>query len=119
MGVVRLAISTLARSAGLEEERVEDLKMAVSEACANAVLAHEDAHSSESVDVRWSDEDSAVVVEVTEHVPSATEIEANGDSLGLSARLAFSGALLESLVDECSIDRRGGDGTVTRLVVAR
>ena len=93
--------------------------MAVSEACANAVLAHEEADSAESVSVRWTDEDSSVVVEVEERVPSASEVESDGDSLGLSARLAFSGALLESLVDECSIDRRGNAGTVTRLVVAR
>jgi anti-sigma regulatory factor (Ser/Thr protein kinase) len=116
---VRLAISTLARSAGLEEERVEDLKMAVSEACANAVLAHEDASSNERVNVRWADAESSVTVEVEEHVPSVGDVEVTDDSLGLSARLAFSGALLESLVDECSIDRRGAEGTVTTLVVAR
>ena len=47
VGVVRLALSSLARAAGLDEEKVDDIKIAVSEACANAVLNNEEANSDE------------------------------------------------------------------------
>jgi serine/threonine-protein kinase RsbW len=42
VGVVRLALASLARTAGIDEESIEHLKIAVSEACANAVLAHDE-----------------------------------------------------------------------------
>ncbi|HEV3473097.1 MAG TPA: ATP-binding protein, partial [Actinomycetota bacterium] len=66
VGVVRLAVASLARAEGLDEEQVEDLRIAVSEACANAVLAHEEQDSDEPVSVRWIQDDSRIVIEVAD-----------------------------------------------------
>ncbi len=108
VGVIRLAITSLGRSAGLNEEAVDDLKIAVSEACANAVLAHEEAGIGAAVAVRWTDVDTEIVVDVDYSAPMAEEISTE-DSHGFSSRLMLSTALLESLVDECEfIDRDGG-----------
>lgn len=40
VGLARLAVTVAARQAGMNDERVEDLKIAVSEATTNAIRAH-------------------------------------------------------------------------------
>ena len=52
VGVVRLALASLARDLELDEDRIEDLRMAVSEACANAVMNNET--SGRPVTITWT-----------------------------------------------------------------
>ena len=115
VGVVRLALASLARAVDLDEEKVEDLRMAVSEACANAVLAHEESRADAPVTITWREETDRVIVEVGDrgrgHVPDPE------DSLGGADRLAMSVALLRSLVDECAFEPRPDGGMNTRLTV--
>lgn len=40
VGLARLVVTVAARQAGMNDERIEDLKIAVSEATTNAILAH-------------------------------------------------------------------------------
>jgi serine/threonine-protein kinase RsbW len=40
VGLVRLVVTTAARQSGMSNDRIEDLKIAVSEATANAMTAH-------------------------------------------------------------------------------
>jgi serine/threonine-protein kinase RsbW len=116
VGVVRLALASLARSAGLDEESVDDLKIAVGEACANAVIVNEESAPDVPVKVHWSHEGAHVVVEVegTGHPFESTEA-AGGEER--AARMGLSVALLESLVDSCEVTK-GPDGAMTaRLTV--
>ena len=117
VGVVRLAISSLARAAGLGEEAVDDLKIAVSEACANAVLAHEENGVADSVTITWSAGDDRIEVDVDQAATNDAAAKAE-DSQGFSSRLVLSSALLDSLVDEVRYSQRPGGGTRTHLVVA-
>ncbi len=41
VGIARLVVTSAARQCGLDDGRVEDLKIAVSEATTNAILAHQ------------------------------------------------------------------------------
>lgn len=116
VGVVRLTIASLARNAGLDEELVEDLRIAVTEACTSAVLAHEEAATTEPVVVRWADEGDRFVIDVEGRVgPKESELE---DSHGFSSRSVLSQALLESLVDETEISTTDA-GTRSRLILNR
>ena len=117
VAVARLALSALARGAGLDDEVVEDLKIAVSEACANAVLSHEEAATDEPVTVTWTRDTNEVVIEVSDRGPVYDVDAEDPDTQGFSTRLAMSAALLRSLVDECSIGPRDDGGMRTRLVV--
>ncbi len=112
-----MAITSLGRSAGLNEEAVDDLKIAVSEACANAVLAHEEAGIGGPVAVRWTDVDTEILVDVDYGAPMVEEINTE-DSHGFSSRLMLSTALLETLVDECEFSDRDG-GTRAHLVMRK
>lgn len=118
VGVVRLTVASLARSAGLEEEAVEDLKIAVSEACANAVIANEEAGREDAVVVEWHDDDSRIEIGVGDSGPAERAAAGDTDTDGISSRLAMSLALLNSLVDECRFEPREGGGMKTLLVIS-
>lgn len=49
VSLARLVVVWAARRAGMDEDRLEDLRIAVSEATANAILAHQREHSSAPV----------------------------------------------------------------------
>jgi serine/threonine-protein kinase RsbW len=120
VAIVRLAIAALARGAGLEEEEVEELKIALSEACTNAVLVHEEASIPDPVTIRWIEEADRFVVEVNDHGPAeGTDQGDEFDSQGFSSRLVMSRVLLAALIDSCDFVPQPEGGTVTRLVVLK
>ena len=98
VGVVRLALSSLARYAGLDEERVDELKIAVSEVCTDIVAAD----AGDRLTISWSADDGTVRIEVAG--PSPVE----GD------RRDFSRDLLAELLDEYEVTETE-EGTVTRM----
>ncbi len=118
--LVRLALASLARSSGLPEEAIEDLKTAVGEACANAVLMTSEAGGDDPLRVRWNDEPERIVVEVGERVPereTAVDTSNGVDSSGFDTRLVMSAALLDTLVDQCEMVRYQGGGLYARLTL--
>jgi serine/threonine-protein kinase RsbW len=121
VGVVRLALASLARDAGVDEDTVEDLKIAVSEACANAVLSNEDAGQDAPVSVKWVEEPGKLLVEVGDrgavYDPEAPDNPF--DSWGFSTRSLMSFALLKSLVGECNLAPRPGGGMCAHLTFDR
>jgi len=121
VAIARLAVAALARGAGLEEEAVEELKIALSEAATNAVLIHEESSVAEPVSIRWIEEPDRVIVEVADRGPvrDPGEKPDEFDSQGFSSRMVMSRVLLEALIDGCEFIPRPDGGTVTRLVVTR
>ena len=115
VGVVRLALGSLARTAGLDEEAIDDLRIAISEACTNAVMANEEAGSSDHVGVTWEAQDSSVIVEISDRGREPGP-EDDVDTQGFATRTAMAEALLKSLVDDYQVTRTP-EGTVTRLVI--
>jgi anti-sigma regulatory factor (Ser/Thr protein kinase) len=98
VGVVRLALASLARNAGVEEERVDDLKIAVSEVCTDVVATG----SSGSLQINWSAREGAVEIDVSG--PGPTDLE----------RRDFSRDLLSALLDVYEVENTP-TGTVTRM----
>ena len=118
VGVVRLALASLGRSLDLDNELVDDLKIAVSEACTNAVLSNEEAGGDHPVSVKWTQEARRVVVEVADR-GTIYDQRADDDSLssgGISARITMSVAMLSTLVEGFEIAPRQGGGNRARLV---
>ena len=119
VGIVRLALGSLARSAGFDEERVEDIRIAVSEACTNAVLNSDEMGSRDAIVVSWREAADQVVVEVSDLAEGAPAPGADGfDSQGFSSRLMMSLSLLRAMADDLDFDS-AGRGTVTRLTFSR
>ena len=118
VGVVRLAIGALARAAELDEDVADDLRIAVSEACTNAVLSHERSHVDAPVTVTWSEGSDRLMVEIADEgaVYDPDGLDADDTQ---TARLAMSVAMLRSLMDECEIGPRDDAGMFTRFIVPR
>ena len=122
VALARLVVSALASSdSNLADERIDDLKLAVSEACTNAIEAHDAAGSSERVLVRC--------VAGTETLEVCVEDRGHGfDPAGLPDhppvtdpdRLKFERGLgiplIKALVDEVQFNPTD-EGTAVRLVM--
>ncbi len=116
VALARLVISSLACSRrNLSDDRVDDLKVAVSEACTNAIEAHHSAATNDSVLIRCTEHDDRIEVEIQdrgsgfdpdtlpEH-PPVTDPERLNFERGLGI------PLIRTLVDDVRIDS-SGDGT--------
>lgn len=118
---VRQAIAALARLHGAEDDVVEDIKLAVSEACNTAIAANAGG-AAESVEVRVDGEAGRLVIEVLD--PSASVTQAvSGDPSELSTEdLPFDRALalpiIRGLVDEVAITPREDGGASVRMTVS-
>lgn len=117
VGVVRLAVTSLARELGLDEERVDDLKIAVSEACTNVMAPSDGSGAPGQISMAWDSADESATVEIAgEGAAGAAEPSAEADS-GAS-RYSFSHDLLEALMDGYEVESGPGGSTV-RLTVTR
>ena len=123
VALARLVVSSLASSRrDLTDDRVDDLKVAVSEACTNAIEAHHSADSDDSVLVRCVELEDRIEIEVEdrgsgfdpeslpEH-PPVTDPERLNFERGLGI------PLIRTLVDDVHIDS-SGDGTRVTLSMA-
>lgn len=118
--MVRLLISSLASTRRiLADSRIDDLKLAVSEACTNAVEATRPGH--ERVMVRWHEEGDRLSVEIEDQGrgfdparlavhPPVTDPERLNFERGLGI------PLIRSLVDEAQF-APSSSGTCVRLVM--
>jgi len=122
VALARLVVSALAASdSNLADDRIDDLKLAVSEACTNAIEAHGAAGSDERVLVRcWSDPDAMeVCVEDRGHGFDPTQLPdhppvTDPDRLKFERGLGI--PLIRALVDEVEFSPTG-QGTAVRLVM--
>ena len=76
----RLLAAALARRAGIEEGLIDEVKLAVGEACARAVGIHQSHAGAEDVLVEITDDDKTFVVTVRDRGPAGadTAVEATG-----------------------------------------
>ena len=122
VALARLVVSALAASdSSLADERIDDLKLAVSEACTNAIEAHEVAGTEERVLLRCraGDESLEVYVEDRGHgfdpavLPDHPPVT-DPDRLKFERGLGI--PLIRALVDEVEFSPTG-QGTAVRLVM--
>jgi serine/threonine-protein kinase RsbW len=120
----RHAVGALARLGDLPEDLIEDIKLAVSEACTTAVGSVEEAEAAGASPVRvsmWM-EDERVAIEVVD--PQGTvEREVSGDPADLdTGDLPFDRLLslpiIRGLVDDLTITGAEDGGVLTRMVVS-
>lgn len=119
--VVDAAVGSLAP--GLSAARLDDLKIAVTEACSNAIEAHEATYADEPVVVRCVVDDDQVTVEVVDNgegfdpdrvetLPAATDPRRLRHESGLGI------PLMRTLTDKVSFNR-AVNGTTVSLTVYR
>jgi serine/threonine-protein kinase RsbW len=124
VGLVRLVVSSLASGRQLlTDDRIDDLKLAVSEACTNAIEAHHDLPADERVLVRCSEAEDRLEVSIEdrgtgfdpESLPEHPPVT-DPDRLNFERGLGI--PLIRTLVDEVDFES-SPDGTAVRLVMYR
>jgi serine/threonine-protein kinase RsbW len=120
---VRHTVGALARLHGVPEDVVEDIKLAVSEACTTALPGQAEPPGPDPITVRAWGEPHRVVLEVLGRGPHpAKEVFGDPDALDtedLPFEKALSLPLIRGLVDEVAVFARAdGEGTVLRMTVS-
>ncbi|HET7901844.1 MAG TPA: ATP-binding protein [Candidatus Nanopelagicales bacterium] len=100
----RLVTVAAARRAGVPEDVVDDVRLAVGEAVARAVLRHASAGTDSDVEIVLNDDDGFVV-----EVRDRTAPELPDDDEGMAL------ALVRAVVPEVEIEPRSPLGTTLRL----
>lgn len=118
VGTVRLAVSHIANHAGFDIEAVEDIKVAVSEACTNAVC-HGDTDRGCPYDVICALKEDRLVITVEDNaggfnvdeyrMPGSDEIKESG----------FGIFVINAMMDEVDLDSEVGKGTSITMVKYR
>ncbi|MGE4170451.1 MAG: ATP-binding protein [Candidatus Margulisiibacteriota bacterium] len=118
VGVVRLALSGLASRMNFTVEEIEDIKIAVSEACTNAVQHAYEAHEGRiDIDCYCHEDRLEIVVKDQgkgfnmSSLGTPEQKQASEEKLGLGLGLAF----IQSLMSEASIESEPGKGTTVRI----
>jgi len=122
VGLARLVVSSLALSRrALADDRVDDLKLAVSEACTNAIEASGAVAREEPVRVLWREGDDRISVIIGDRGPgfdpeSLPEHPPVTDPDRLNFERGLGIPLIRTLVDEVHFDS-SPDGTKVNLVM--
>lgn len=108
VSIARLSASVIASQMGFDIEAIEDIKVAVGEACNNAVIH---SHSEATFEITYKVMDQEFVCEVTDsgngfdlneyHEPDLGDPKGNG--LGIF--------IMKSLMDDVVLDTESGKGT--------
>jgi len=67
----RLVATAVARRSGVDESLLDEVRLAVGEACSRAVEAHQRHCPAEPVRIEMTDQDERFVVTVSDHAPTA------------------------------------------------
>ena len=116
-----VVVSAAALDPAVEDQRLEDLRLAVSEATTNAIRSHADLGSEERITIRCGLTDDRIEVEVQDRGPgfNPEKLEPAGP-LDQPGRLSYEGGfgipLMRVLADEIKINS-ADEGTTVQLVV--
>jgi anti-sigma regulatory factor (Ser/Thr protein kinase) len=112
LGTIRLVVGVVARKAGMGEEGIEDLKVAVSETCAVAVGDLHRAGRADPIEVDLVESADRFGIEVRDRAPAASAAAgdpADGEVDDRELGLALVGALVDDLKTATLTD--GGNRT--------
>ncbi len=122
VGVVRLALSGIATRMNFSIEEIEDIKIAISEACTNAVQ-HAYPNSTGTIEITALIHEDKLEIEVhdtgtgfhTNVLGSPEQKEKSEKKLGLGLGLTF----IKNLMDEAHVQSEPGKGTTIRMAKRR
>lgn len=100
----RLVAGAAARRCGVDEAILDEVRLAVGEACARAVLRHSDSGIDQEVRLELRDDDKTFAVDV--HDSAAAAEDSEEDELAL--------AVITALAAESSVER-AESGTIVRM----
>lgn len=117
VGAVRLAVSSLANNVGFDIEAIEDIKVAVSEACTNIVM-HGDSGENGCVEYEVSCEicDESICICVEDSGPGYDTNQYKEPELPSVKEGGLGIFIIKALMDEVKVESEIGKGTQIRMV---
>jgi serine/threonine-protein kinase RsbW len=113
--IARLALAGISRGTPIDESTLADLKLAVTEACGNAVR-HAQPSDRSVVRVDFGVEDGAIEIRVEDEGPGIGPLVAADEPRDELAESGMGLAIIRALVDDFEIrDGESGRGTVVRM----
>ncbi len=113
----RMLMAALASQLDFDYDAIEDLKLAVGEACTNAIR-HGSILGETMVSVTWTIEDAALTVEVRDEGRPGAEAEDAGDEEDLE-RGGLGLLVMRAVMDEVALEALPEGGHAIRLVKRR
>jgi Anti-sigma regulatory factor (Ser/Thr protein kinase) len=115
VGTVRLAISSLANCAGFDIEAVEDIKVAVSEACTN-VVCHGKPNREECYEVACEVGDGRLIISVVDRAGGYDTAKYQCPVMDSPKEGGLGIFIIKALMDEVDIFSELGMGTSIKMV---
>ena len=113
--LARLALAAIAREVAIDQSMLADLKLAVTEACGNAVQ-HAQPGDAGMVTVRYMVSNDAIEIRVEDDGPGMDEAPASVMPEGELSESGMGLAIIHALVDRVEIGPGvGGRGTTVRM----
>jgi anti-sigma regulatory factor (Ser/Thr protein kinase) len=119
LGTVRLVVSVVARKAGMDEEGIEDLKVAISETCAVAVGDLIRAGRPDPIEIDLVETADRLGIEVRDRAPAAGSGGPGADTDGDVDDRELGLALVGALVDDLETATLGDGGNQTSFWLRR
>ncbi len=115
----RLVATAVARRSGVDEEVLDEVRLAVGEACSRAVEAHQRHCPAEPVKIEMTDQDERFVVVVSDHAPTSTApaagTGAGTNGHGVSQRAPVRAAAVVQGADDAGIPAGFGLAVISGL----
>jgi anti-sigma regulatory factor (Ser/Thr protein kinase) len=119
LGTVRLVVGVVARKAGMDEEGIEDLKVAVSETCAFAVGDLNRAGQPDPIEIDLVETADRLGIQVRDRAPGSGRPAPGADRDGEVDDRRFGLALVGALVDDLEIATLEDGGNCTSFWIRR
>lgn len=115
VGMVRLAISSLANYAGFDIEAIEDIKVAVSEAC-NNVVCHGQSDYCKSYEVACEIGDDKLVISIVDQAGGYDTTSYEEPNIECPREGGLGIFIINTLMDEVTILSELGFGTSIKMI---
>lgn len=115
VSLVRLAISSVANHAGFDIEAIEDIKVAIAEACNNAVL-HGNKGCIENYEVEICVKDNSLKIEVRDNGKGYNSLDYKEPDIQCPKEGGLGIFIIKSLMDHVEIYSEDGKGTTIRMI---
>ncbi|MBN2258953.1 MAG: ATP-binding protein [Clostridiales bacterium] len=116
VSIARLTASVLANNIGFDIEDIEDIKVAVGEACNNSVMH---GNGSINIDVTFIIENGSFIAEVMDYGNGFNKEDYREPDLINHQERGLGIFIMESLMDKVEIDTTLGNGTKIRMIKER
>ena len=111
VGIIRLTTSGIANKVGFSIDDIEDIKVAVSEACTNAIKHSND----ERFNITFSIFERGITVEIRDNGKGYNTNAISKPDLSNPKENGLGLFIIQTLMDEVSIESKDSAGTVVRM----